>query len=328
MLGDRVVGETASAGKAPTISVIVPVYRAARHLASAVDSILAQTFADFELILVFDRSDDGTEEVLERVAKSDARVRVIENNKKKQLAAALNVGLAAARGRLIARMDADDISCPDRFVAQVEFLEKHPEISLCGTAANIIDGDGRIVGRFTPTTGSERVKIAAEYAPPLFHPTWMMRRELPQALGGYRDMSHAEDFDFQLRAIDAGFKLDNLPTMGISYRREPSHRARIVSHKAANYAHEMHRRRRQGLSDGFSAEGFKAAIAPASMSAAEKLGQRWVERGFELMERRNPLAPLLLGAGLVLLPASIYLTWRRLQTAMALKLYSLTHPRA
>jgi glycosyltransferase involved in cell wall biosynthesis len=314
-----------SVSNPPTISVVVPVYRAARHLASAIDSILAQTFRDFELILVFDRSDDGTEEILERYARTDPRVRVIENNSKKQLAAALNVGLSAALGQFIARMDADDIASPNRFAAQIQFLEQHPDIALCGTAADIIDRDGRIVGHFTPRTGVERVKIAAEYAPPLFHPTWMMRGELARSLGGYRDMSHAEDYDFQLRALDGDFKLDNLPIAGICYRREPSHRARIVSHKAANYAYAMHRRRRRGVSDGFSPEMFMAAIAPASVPAAEMLGQRWVERGFELMERRNPLAPLLLSAGLLLLPASIHLSWRRLKTAMALKIYSLTH---
>jgi glycosyltransferase involved in cell wall biosynthesis len=315
----------ASVRNAPTISVVVPVYRAARYLAAAVDSILAQTFADFELILVFDHSDDGTEEILECYARADSRVRVIENSSKKQLAAALNVGLAAALGRFIARMDADDIASPTRFAAQIEFLEQHPDIALCGTAADIIDREGRVVGHFSPSTGTERVRIAAEYAPPLFHPTWMMRHELARSLGGYRDMSHAEDYDFQLRALDAGFKLDNLPIIGLTYRRDPSHRARIVSHKAANYGYAMHRRRQRGLSDGFSAETFKATIAPASWSAAEKLGQGWVEKGFAMIDQRNPFAPLVLGAGLLLVPASAYLTWRRLKTAIALRLYGLTH---
>lgn len=308
----------------PTISVVIPVYRAVRYLAAAVESILSQTYGDFELLLVFDRSDDGTEEIIERLAASDARVRAIENTDKKQLSAALNVGLQAARGRYIARMDADDIANSCRFAAQVEFLDRHPAISLCGTAADIIDRNGNVIGHFSPTTGPERVRIAAEYAPPLFHPTWMMRSALPGTLGGYRDMSHAEDYDFLLRALDAGFKLDNLPMTGINYRREPSHRARIVSHKAANYAHSMHRRRMRGVPDGFSSDGFKTAVAPASGRTAERFGQRCIEKSFEMMDRDNPIAPIVMGLGLLLVPASAYLTWRRLKTAMALRVYGMS----
>lgn len=312
----------------PTVSVIIPVYRAAKYLTAAIDSILSQSFGDFELILVFDHSGDGTEEILGHFAKADARVRLIENTAKKQLAAALNVGLAVARGPFIARMDADDVAKPYRFAEQLDFLHKHPDIALCGTAADIIDQDGRIIDRFTPKTGTERVRLVAEYAPPLFHPTWMMRRELSRSLGGYRDMSYSEDYDFQLRALDAGFKLDNLHTVGISYRRLPSHRARHVNHKAANYAYAMHRRRQRGLSDDFSPANFNAAIARTSWPAAERLGQRWIERGFKMMDSRRPLARLVLGAGLLLLPASAYHAWRRQKVAMTLKLYELIHARS
>lgn len=307
----------------PTVSVIIPAYRAARYLAAAMESILMQSYTDFELILVYDRSDDGTEEIIKQFEKADQRVRIIENYSKKQLAAALNVGLASCRGQFIARMDADDIATPQRFATQVDFLQRNPDVALCGTCADIIDKDGKTIGHYTRPTGPERVRIYAQYSAPLFHPTWMMRRMLPESLGGYRDMSFGEDYDFQLRALDAGFILDNIPITGLSYRRDPSHRARLATHKAANYAYEMHRLRQRGMPDGFSGAAFQAAIRPASWAAKEKLGQRWVQRGFEMSDHGNLLAPLVVGAGLLLLPSSAYLSWRRLKTTVKLKAHSL-----
>jgi glycosyltransferase involved in cell wall biosynthesis len=299
----------------------MPAYRAARYVSAAVQSILAQTVAGFELIIVYDPSDDGTEEILSDFVQLDPRIRLIENKGKKQLAAVLNVGLAAARGAFIARMDADDIALPDRFERQLAFLIDHPHIILCGTGAEVIDANGIVIAHFRPPEGPQRVAIVAEYAPPLFHPTWMMRREILDVLGGYREMSHSEDYDFQLRALDAGLLLDNCPAIGIRYRRDPEHRARTISHKAGNYAYRMHKLRQAGRPDGFNPEELRQATAPAGWPMVERLGLRFLQSGFSMADNRSPLAPVVMTAGLLFLPASARLAMRKIVSTIRLWLY-------
>ena len=123
----------------PSISVVMPVHNGGTYLRQAVDSILGQTFPDFELIVVDDRSTDGAVEALGRIG--DPRMRIVANAGA-GLVAALNTGLVAARGALIARMDADDIALPERFARQFEYLGAHPEIAVLGTAVILIDGVG------------------------------------------------------------------------------------------------------------------------------------------------------------------------------------------
>ena len=305
----------------PLVTFVMPVYNAASTLRAAVGSVLAQTITDIELIAVFDPSTDGTDEVLAELARCDERIQILRNTGKKQLWSALNVGLAAARGKFIARMDADDVALPDRLQQQMDFLSNNPDVAICGTAAEIIATDGRILGHFRPVQGAKRVAIAAEYAPPLFHPTWLMRREVVNILGGYREMAYSEDYDFQLRALDAGLLLDNCPAVGIRYRRNPQHRARTISHKAGNYAYYMHKLRQSGKPDGFDPAELQRVLAPATAQSIEKYGLKLLESGFRLADNRNFLGSIIIGTGLLLLPASARLTWRKIISAIRLWLH-------
>ncbi len=126
----------------PVISVILPVYNGEAYLALAVDSILVQTFRDFELIAVHGGSTDRSPEILRDFADRDMRVRVVRQDGK-GLVGALNQGIALARGELLARMDADDIAHPDRFATQVAFLRGNPDIAVVGSAMTLIDEAGR-----------------------------------------------------------------------------------------------------------------------------------------------------------------------------------------
>ena len=115
----------------PLISVILPAYNAERFLEEAIDSILAQTYKNFELIVLNDGSTDRTEEII--LSYNDPRIRYIKNESNLKLIKTLNKGIALARGKYIARMDADDISLPTRFEKEIEFMEIHPDIGVCSS---------------------------------------------------------------------------------------------------------------------------------------------------------------------------------------------------
>ena len=127
----------------PQVSVIMPVYNGGRYLREAVDSILNQTFREFEFIIIDDGSTDDTWSVLTDYAAHDSQVRLIQNEANIGLTRSLNKGLAVSRAALIARQDADDISMPERLARQIAFLEMHPEVGLLGTQGDFIDADGR-----------------------------------------------------------------------------------------------------------------------------------------------------------------------------------------
>ena len=117
----------------PMISVVMPVYNAEKYVAEAVESILQQTYTDFEFIIIDDCSTDNSYGILQTYAAKDIRIRLFKNDVNNKLPNTLNFGIAQSNGKYIARMDADDISLPERFAKQVEFMESHPEIGVCGT---------------------------------------------------------------------------------------------------------------------------------------------------------------------------------------------------
>src|SRR3712207_4054623 len=127
------------------ISVVMPVFNGQRFLAEAMDSLLAQTFRDFEVVAVDDGSTDDTPATLHRYAERDARVRVIRGDHA-GISAALNRGIAAATHEWIARMDADDVATPDRFAKQLAAAAAHPDVVVWGSYANHVDASGNVLG--------------------------------------------------------------------------------------------------------------------------------------------------------------------------------------
>src|SRR4051812_26679567 len=124
----------------PTVSVLMAVYNGEQYLREAVNSILSQTFKDFEFIIIDDGSTDRSPELLASYARADSRVKLI-SRPNKGLTKSLNEGLHAARGEFVARMDGDDISLPERFERQVSYLREHPEVVLVGSRVEFIDPD-------------------------------------------------------------------------------------------------------------------------------------------------------------------------------------------
>jgi len=204
----------------PRLTVLLPVYNAAGFLGEALDSVFAQTYTDFELVLVDDASTDEIEEVLDR--HGDPRLRVLRRMVRGGTAVALNDGLAEARGRYAAVMHADDVSLPDRLARQIEFLDRHPEVGIVGGNQQPIDVEGRPVGPATrlPTLpGHIRWMLHVHNC--LNHPTIIARRDLLHDLGGYRPAAvPAEDYALWIDAMEAA-RIANVDDVVVRYRLHP-----------------------------------------------------------------------------------------------------------
>lgn len=209
------------AARAPRVSVVLPVYNGEPFVAEAIGSILAQSFADFEVIALNDGSRDGSGEILDRIARTDRRVIVLHQTNA-GIIAALNSGLALARGEFIARMDADDVAHPERFARQLAFLDAHPDIAVVGSAVTLIDESGRPIRDVAYPATPEAVAEFLETGAALAHPSVMMRRHAVRAVGGYRAAyRHAEDYDLWLRMAQR-YRLANLPDRLLLYRQHPA----------------------------------------------------------------------------------------------------------
>ena len=209
-------------GQSPKISVVLPVYNAERYLREAVDSILTQTFTDFELILINDGSTDGSGDICRAYAKRDPRVVLIDCPTNGGLVSALNEGLAKARAPLIARMDADDIAMPERFACQYAHMVEHPNLAVLGSATRFIDETGQITGRrpypFSPTDVKDAFTSGRDC--PVAHSAVMMKRDVVLEVGGYRTaFTHAEDYELWLRLVERSHDIANLPQPLLNVRQ-------------------------------------------------------------------------------------------------------------
>ena len=204
----------------PPISVAMSVYNGERFLDEAIASVRAQSFADFEFLILDDGSNDGSRAIIERHAAQDRRIRpIIRENR--GLIASLNRMLDEARGPLIARMDADDVCLPHRFERQIAFLAAHPDYAVVGSAALDIDEHGAPFPApdHPPPEWHEDVLKYIEVRTPLCHPAVMARRDVLLNAGGYhRAYRHCEDYDLWLR-IASRARIGNLAEPLLKYRR-------------------------------------------------------------------------------------------------------------
>lgn len=200
---------------APMVTVLMPAYNAALYLAEAIDSILRQTFADFEFLVVDDGSSDATPQILEAI--TDPRLALLRHQENLGVIAALNRGLEAAKGEFIARMDADDVAMPERLRRQIDFLRASPRTGLCGTWFRTFGGSRETTVR--PPTAAEDAAARLFYESPLAHPSVMFRRALfsEHKLCYSQDYPHAEDFELWSRVAQVS-EIANLPEVLLRYR--------------------------------------------------------------------------------------------------------------
>ncbi|MFZ4649359.1 MAG: glycosyltransferase [Rubrivivax sp.] len=304
-------------GEQPQVSVVMSVHDGARFLAPAVLGILGQTLQALEFIVVDDGSQDDSGAMLERVAACDPRLRLFRRPHA-GLVGSLNFGCAQARGRYLARMDADDIALPTRLAQQVAHLEAHPSLGVLGCAVEFIDAQDRPLPVERTLLGHARLMRALLAGTcPLVHPSVMMRRVLFEAVGGYRPgVPHAEDFDLWLRMGEVG-GLDNLPQPLLRYRRHAQQvsirhfRQQALSNLAARASAQARRSGRPDPLDGavaldeqvLEALGITPpqqarAFARAALTSIRSLGDagdigaaRSLLQALREADARQPLAP-------------------------------------
>lgn len=202
----------------PTISVLMPVYNTDRYVAQAVDSILNQTFVDFEFLIVDDGSTDHSLKILQDYAVKDSRIQ-LTSRENWGLANSLNELLSCAQGEFIARLDADDIALPTRFEKQVQFLKEHSDVVCVGSSLDWIDERGLFIGHCPMPEGNDELQsLMLGGISLLHHPCAMMRRVALNQVGGYDpSLPYAEDLDLWLRLGEIG-NLANLKETLVLYR--------------------------------------------------------------------------------------------------------------
>ncbi len=210
----------------PVVTVLLPVYNCERFLAEAIQSILDQTFTNFEFLIIDDGSTDQSAQVI--TAFKDERIRLLQQENS-GLAATLNRGISLARGRYIARQDQDDVSYPDRLDRQVDFMEANTDCVLLGTWAQIIEVD-RAVNRFHrhPVSGDE-LRYLMYFNNPFVHSSVMLRKTALDQVGGYTtdpDRQPPEDFELWSRLSRAG-QIANIGEVLLSYREIPGSMSRV-----------------------------------------------------------------------------------------------------
>jgi glycosyltransferase involved in cell wall biosynthesis len=216
-----------------TVSVLLPVYNCERYVAEAIDSILAQSFDDFELIIVNDGSTDRSDEIVRSF--TDSRIVYLENDQNEGLVRALNSGLSIASGVFIARMDADDISYPGRFEKQVSYLHAHPEIGVLGSAMQEINSEGRAISSCRFPANHDLIAWSLCFRNPIVHPSVMMRREILTNNGGYpTELIIPEDY-YLWHLLISKTEFANLLEILIKYRQhENSVRVRLKDQHQKN----------------------------------------------------------------------------------------------
>jgi len=209
------------------ISVVMSVYNAEKYLKEAIDSILNQTYQDFEFIIVNDCSKDSSWAILQDYKKNHKCIRLIDNTENLGLTKNLNRALAISKGEYIARMDADDISDPNRFERQIDYFNKHKDIDILGTFSNDIDEYGEIIRpRKGPITHNEIVKMLPKVSP-IAHPTVMFRKASLEKIGFYNPKYRtSQDLEMWFRAAGAGLKFHNIPEFLFKYRMDSDYVAR------------------------------------------------------------------------------------------------------
>ena len=205
---------------APLVTVLMAVHNGIGYIDEAIGSILHQTFRDFEFLIIDDGSADGTYEKIG--AYDDARIRLVRNDANIGLTRSLNRGLAMARGALVARQDADDVSHAGRLAAQVACLEQEPHVAVLGTQALMIDAGGRPV-RAAPwpkSTSNRAIGWQLIFDSPFIHASVMFRKDVIwSSLGGYDEtFVTSQDFELWSRVAAAGRAMKNLPAAHVSFR--------------------------------------------------------------------------------------------------------------
>ncbi len=283
------------------MSCILPVHDGEAYVREAVDSILAQTFTGFELIVVDDVSADRTPEILASIR--DPRLRVVRSETRGGIAGSCNRAIALARGRYVARMDHDDVSLPQRFARQVAFLDAHPSVGICGTWVRMFSDGWRRDRKLEPD--AERIRCLFLMFNVLSHPSVMIRRDVLERHGLRYDetFESAEDYDLWTRTSWVS-ELRNIPQVLLLHRVHPAQISQRGKPRQLNEAELVRNRELARLGvrfapdeDAFHRALYARDLAPDAAWLAP--AERWLARILAANERTRLFDPRVLAATLL-----------------------------
>ncbi len=204
----------------PLISVIIPVYNREEFINESIDSILNQTYQNFELIIVDDCSTDHTSEIIRNYSKKENRIKILTNEKNLGATSAFNRGLSFSKGKYIARMDSDDISLPKRFEKQINLFNNWTQLDVLGTGAILIDEVGNVIGKKKFPSNYHKIKKIIEKGVPVFDPSVMIKSDILKKIGGFDNrMAPADDYHLWLILFKNKKIISNLDEYLIKYRK-------------------------------------------------------------------------------------------------------------
>lgn len=224
----------------PYVTVLMSVYNGEEYLEEAIASILNQTFRDFEFLIIDDSSTDGTAVILASYSRSDSRVIVVTNESNIGLPRSLNKGLALAHGKYIARMDADDISLPERLEKQVQCMDNNPEIGVCGSWFKKI-GNVKLSKCTTLPEKHDDIFAAMLFGNHIGHPTVIIRKKTIIGLGQFynEEFRFAEDYEYWARLAIVGVKFANIGEVLLNYRIHEKQVTKIHKQAKNRYADKI-----------------------------------------------------------------------------------------
>ncbi len=205
----------------PKVSIVTAVRNGEKHLVESISSILDQIYTDFELVVIDDYSEDSTPEMLNEFAARDSRLKYVRNTGSPGLSNALNLGLTYAKGSLIARHDADDISLPERLTKQVAFLDQHTDIDIVGSFIEMMNESGEILRIHREPVSAAAIKFHSLFGTPFAHPAVMMRAEFLKKYELRYSEVPAQDYELWVRMLNCGAKGANIPEALVRYRISP-----------------------------------------------------------------------------------------------------------
>ena len=255
------------------ISVLMPVYNVAPFVSEAIESVLHQTYGNFEFVIVDDSSTDDTLKICKEYAKKDARIVLIHNEENLKIEGALNKGLQYCHGKFVVRVDGDDAVLPDRFERMKRFLDEHKDFVLIGTSVQLIDADGTFLGKSVYLSDWSLILKTCTFHTPVTH-FWMTYKSIYDELQGYRKFAGSEDYDFLLRLISKGYKCTNISDYyGYKFRISRSGNSNAAfglrKQKSAQYTAKLYRQRQKRGSDSYSYENCLRFVKVSPLS--EKL---------------------------------------------------------
>jgi len=209
------------------VSIIMAAFNAEKYIAQSIESLINQTYTDFELILIDDGSEDETKKIIKQFSENDDRIIPVFNEKNLGLTKNLNYGIKISKGEFIARMDADDISYVTRLEKQLNFLDNNPKIDLVGTASIDIDKNGKEINKRIVPEKHEQIVDLLPKANPITHSTVLFRKKSFAKVNFYNEAyKTTQDYELWFRAIGAGLKFHNLQEILFEYRIDENYNKR------------------------------------------------------------------------------------------------------